>query len=151
MITHQKTTWIGAGIFLLAAIAVTTVASALCTPAAPCFDQNNDILSGQRDLLPVDDLYITNRDNVQVQFDPNETGRTVSWSLLTGNAPDPFTLDPITVFSSNSLTNCFPNPQVFAQSLIGRVFALPHDVVVTIKLNKGCTELLLEVIDKKRF
>ncbi len=64
---HDIRITVFSGILVLAVIAVTPLAFAAgCTSndaTEPCFSNNDDILSGSRDLLPVDDLHVTVQTN----------------------------------------------------------------------------------------
>ncbi len=91
---------------------------------APCFAQNKDILSGQRSLLPVDDIVLT--------F-PTQ-GTTIQQTVVKD-----FILDTTSAAVSNQSTlpivtaDCgLISPWTPQVSAVGRMFHLPNDVVVTL-------------------
>ena len=102
----------------------------------PCFAENDDILSGQRTLLASDDLQLTAQPLSNV---PTPLKR---YYLQTEDLA-------ISNITSSSNVVCTSYPQIRAQSLIGRMFALPNDVLVNLRGIADCSiGLKLHVFDK---
>ena len=121
---------------MLAAITFTHMAFAAgCTSndtTEPCFSNNDDILSGSRDLLPVDDLHVI----VQTTSDVE------SYYLKTKE----LTIDD--TIKSTDAKECGPPFQTLSQSLIGRIFATPNDMLATMEINTVCSQLILHFSDE---
>jgi hypothetical protein len=107
-------------------------------PAAPCFAQNNDILGGQRSLLPDDDLVV----NV--------------WAKSSGSdSVDEFHLNTsqLNIFQysnhTHDLGSCDPGGLSAAQSVIGRVFSLPNDMLVNARPTSDCKDVNLQIVDQQ--
>lgn len=143
-ITHSrlKSTVIATVIAVMSELTVSLwLAEAQCTgndPTAPCFAQNNDILTGQRSLLRDDDLFV----NLWTQPQDNAAAHwlTLNTSQLTISSQSESTFN----FSS-----CALEGTALAQSTIGRVFALPNDVIASVRPNNACTALNLFITDPK--
>lgn len=103
----------------------------------PCFADNEDILSGRRDLLPVDDLV---------------------WAYPVFNDKEELTTFANAVWESNDArlpadavgSDVGPaNPLSFAPAMdVGRVFALPYDVMVNVT-KKSTSERTISVTDQQ--
>jgi hypothetical protein len=117
-------------------------AEAQCTgndPTAPCFAENDDILGGQRSLLPEDDLVVDawSKPFVNVQAAMHQvTLETAQLSIAKQ-----------TESTSTFADACVQAGTPVTQSVIGRVFSLPNDVIVSIRPNSNCSEVLLRVDD----
>ncbi len=106
-------------------------------PTAPCFANNDDILAGTRDLLPVDDLLLSS----PVLVNPHE--QTYNFSHRSLKTKD---LAVDSVSNTAYSTGCTPPFQARLQSLIGRMFAMPNDVWVS--LRSLCDVLELVIFDE---
>jgi hypothetical protein len=107
-------------------------------PTAPCFADNNDILGGQRYMLRDDDLVV----NVWAESSSSDS---VNDFYLNSSQLD------ITQGSNNThaLGSCYPGGLSAAQSVVGRVFSLPNDVVVNARPTSDCQGISLFVVDPK--
>lgn len=106
---------------------------------APCFAQNSDILSGQRSLLPVDDIVLS--------F-PQHAGSlyTVMDDFILKTSNLAVASRSTVTITSTACTVSAPWPAVI--SVVGRMFHLTNDVVVTLTTTgNGCEKLLLWVRD----
>ncbi len=105
-------------------------------PTAPCFSANNDILAGQRNLLPNDDLNL----NLWVQSSSSDS--VVDYKLLTSKL-DIGSSSP----ANQSLGACDPGGISAAQTLVGRVFSLANDVMVNLRPTDDCSDVRLNITD----
>jgi hypothetical protein len=107
---------------------------------APCFAQNQDILGGQRHMLRNDDL-VVNFPTV----DSTAPTTTVDNYLL-------YTMDVTTsspIKDSVVKANCAaPPPEtILSQARVGRVYALPNDVIATLAPRSECAPLAIYMRD----
>jgi hypothetical protein len=107
---------------------------------APCFAQNPDILGGQRYLLRNDDL-VVNFPTV----DATAPSTTVDNYLL-------YTMDVTTaspIKDSVVKANCAARPPetILSQARVGRVYALPNDVIATLAPRSECAPLAIYIRD----
>jgi hypothetical protein len=141
MLKHKFRISIFSAMLMVAAmIAINHMAFAAdCTSndaTEPCFSNNNDILSGSRELLPVDDLHVT----VQTKSDSeSDVGR---YYLKTKELAIDNTI------TSTDSKNCGPPFQSLSQSLIGRIFATPNDILANMEINTVCSQLILHLYDE---
>ena len=110
--------------------------SANSDETSPCFADNNDILSGQRDLLPDDDLVV----NVWKQpAEVNELKLDTSHLAISSIVTDAHTYSAVPA--------CTTNPMPTTQSVAGRVFYLVNDVVARVGPTSDCSDVRLIIED----
>ena len=104
------------------AISGVSAGPALSNCGTPCFADNDDILAGQRQLLPVDDLIYTSR--------PIGKDNVINTTILTTNnlALSDEEMTPV-VTNGCSVTPAVANP---VQTRVGRLWPLINDVIITL-------------------